>query len=162
MLQALLVIAGLGAWAVAAWGGAGPQDVAPIAVSVLLALLIALRLGWLGRDAAILPRALTALARTPARIRAKTAGAWQVAQAAVSADVTIKPALVKLPLTDPEAASRATAAGALSEAPGAFVVALAPDAVLVHVLNEDAQKEDRLAARAGIRRRRFPAPGADA
>jgi hypothetical protein len=50
----------------------------------------------------------------------------------------------------------------LSEAPGAFVVALAPDAVLVHVLNEDAQREDRLAARAGIRRRRFPAPGADA
>lgn len=159
MLQALLVIAGLGAWAVAAWGGVAVQDAAPLGVSVAVAALIAARLGWLGQDAAILPRAFLALARTPARVRAKASGALQVAQAAVSADVTIKPALVKLPLRDPDAEARAGAASALSEAPGAFAVALGPDAVLVHVLNEDAQKEEALALRAGIRRRRPAIPG---
>jgi len=152
MLQALLVILGLSAWAVVARGGAGSQDAVPVGISVVLAVLIAARLGWLGRDAAVAPRALRALAGTPARWRAKAVGALQVARGAVSADVKLKPALVKLAVRDRDGEVRAAAA--LSEAPGAFAVALSPGAVMVHVLNEDVQKEERLALRAGLPRSR--------
>jgi multisubunit Na+/H+ antiporter MnhE subunit len=154
MLHVILVIAGLAVAASAMSAGLTGRDLAAGATSLALAVAVSARLGWLGRDAAFLPRLLKHAAALPQRLRGKTAGAFRVARAAISADVVMKPALIKVGMPAADAIARAEAAAAVSQAPGAACVTLAADAMLVHVLDEDATPEDLLRRRAGLPRRR--------
>jgi multisubunit Na+/H+ antiporter MnhE subunit len=156
MLQAFLVIVGLCAWAVIVRGGTAASDGTAILTCVVLAGLVAWRLGWLGREAAVLPRFIKHIALTPARMRAKTAGALSVARAAISADVTMRPGLIKVAIPSADPVARAQAASAIGQGPGALCVALVPDAVLAHVIDEERQTAEALVARAGLPPRRAP------
>ncbi len=156
MLYPVLVIVGLGMAAAAMRGGLAAHDALCVALSTLIAGLLSARLGWLGREAAVLPRFLRHAGNTPRRLRAKADGAFRVARAAISADVTLKPALIKLALAGDDPVARAEAAAAVSQAPGAACVTLSDDAMLVHVLDEDASPEALLRRRAGLPRRKGP------
>jgi multisubunit Na+/H+ antiporter MnhE subunit len=157
MLNATLVIAGLIVALAAMSAGLTPRALIAAGISLVIAVAFSARLGWLGRESAFLPRLLRRAGTTPQRLRAKASGAFRVVRAAISADVVMKPALIKvaLPATDPIA--RAEAAAAVSQAPGAACVTLTDDAMLVHVIDEDATPEEALRRRAGLPKRRPPA-----
>lgn len=108
--------------------------------AALLCTLAAVRMGGVGRAFAHGPRAAYAtLSRTGAVVR----GALATIRAAVAADISLKPALVRV-RTRGNAQDRAAFADLLSATPGAAVVETDADGLLVHVLDEDAIDADGL------------------
>jgi multisubunit Na+/H+ antiporter MnhE subunit len=124
--------------------GAGAMFAALIAASACV--LFAWRFGlFAGGDGAFAhaPRMIFAALRgAPDVARASMA----VMRAAISADVTLKPALVRVRTSPATDNARAALVGLVSAAPGAVVVDVDPDGFLVHVLDEDKADARALAA----------------
>jgi multisubunit Na+/H+ antiporter MnhE subunit len=75
----------------------------------------------------------------------KARGTWRVIRAALQADVTLHPALVRVRAPD---ASAGRLAAAIGGTPGATIVAEDADGVLIHVIDEnEASRFDRALAR---------------
>lgn len=108
---------------------------------------------WLGGVSHTLMRLHIAAPKFLARLVTNLAGAASVGRAALAADVSLNPALVRLrALSDSN--SLAVLAGMISAAPGANVVETDAEGFLIHVLNEDELDAERLGAiaeRAGVR-----------
>jgi len=72
------------------------------------------------------------------RSGAVIAGAVTIIRNAIAADVTLRPALVRVKARAQSGLARAVMADLVSAAPGAIVVENEPDAALVHVTDEEA------------------------
>lgn len=107
---------------------------AAIGVSASVVLLI-WRLGGVRANAFAHAPGLVALA--VARAGAVARGAARTMRAVLAADVTLRPALVRIRTRAAAPAARAALVGALSAAPGAVVVDGDGDSLLLHVLDED-------------------------
>ncbi len=136
MLHAAAMLIGLAVlWAAVTQRASSPQDWA-IALAVGLACTaVALRFGGASSAFARAPR-LWAL--SIARAGAVVRGTLATLRAAASADVTMKPALVRVRSRATRSAERASFANLISATPGMAVVETDADGLLVHVLNEDA------------------------
>ena len=98
-------------------------------------VLIAARFGGVGAAFARAPRGVWL---TFARAGEVARGVFSTLRAAVSADVIMRPALVRLRTRTRRTESRASFAHLLSATPTIAVVDTDADGFLVHVLNEDA------------------------
>lgn len=150
MLHAAAMLIGLAVlWTLLTQRVSSPQDWM-IAVAVSFACVaVALRFG--GASSAFW-RAPRLWAVNFARSGAVMRGALATLRAAVSADVTMKPALVRVRSRTSRASERASFANMISATPGMAVVETDADGLLVHVLNEDgidAADLGRLEARVG-------------
>jgi multisubunit Na+/H+ antiporter MnhE subunit len=127
-----------------AWTGAAALSAALIAA--FACVLFAWRFGlFAGGDGAFAhaPRLwLAALRGAPEVVRASLA----VLRAAISADVALKPALVRVRTSPATDGARAALVDLVSAAPGAVVVDVDPEGFLVHVLDEDKADARALAA----------------
>jgi multisubunit Na+/H+ antiporter MnhE subunit len=134
MLHAAAMLLGLCIfWLLATQRFSSGADVAVAVAAAAACTLLALRLGGPSQTFARAPRALfTVFARAGAVVR----GALSTLRAALAADVTIKPALVRV-RTQGRGAERAAFADMLGATPGMAVVEADPDGLLVHVMNED-------------------------
>ncbi|MGD9982053.1 MAG: Na+/H+ antiporter subunit E [Hyphomonadaceae bacterium] len=129
MLCVLIVL-----WMLGAQAWSFPQAWTVAAAAGLGCVLITWRIGGLSSAYARAPRlVLLFFARSGAVAR----GALSVMRRAVSADVTLKPALVRVKTRAGSAAERATFAHALTATPGMAVVETDADGLLLHVMNED-------------------------
>jgi len=109
-------------------------DIAVAIAAGAVCTLLALRLGGVSPTFWRAPRALfTVLVRAGAVAR----GALSTLRAALAADITIKPALVRV-RTLGRGPERAAFADMLGATPGMAVVESDADGLLVHVMNEDA------------------------
>ncbi len=110
-----------------------PADLAVAAAAALLTLAAAARLGGIGGAFARAPRlfiiALSRLGRVLGGTRA-------IVRAALAADITLKPALIRV-RTKSGAAAQAVLADMMSAAPGMVVVDAGADGLLAHVIDED-------------------------
>lgn len=104
----------------------------------LACVLIAARFGVFQGGGGAFARAPQLMVLTLARGGEVLRGAMSVMRAAIAADVTLKPALVRVRTRATTDLARATMADMLSAAPGALVVDADPEGFLVHVLDEDA------------------------
>lgn len=118
--------------------GAG-AGVLPAVLMALACVVLAARLGGVSAVFARAPRDSVAAVTGLGEV---FRGAFKTARAAVAADVTVWPALVRIKSASPQA-ELAAAAHKASAAPGALVVAADSDGLLVHVLdeNDDAARE---------------------
>ncbi|HYD89155.1 MAG TPA: Na+/H+ antiporter subunit E [Vitreimonas sp.] len=134
MLHAAAMLLGLTLiWFVATAGAPNLVDIAAAAGAALACTLLAARAGGAGASFARAPRAaLVTLSRLPVVF----GGALATLRAAISADVTLRPALVRIKSRGGGAA-RAAFANVLSSAPGMVVVETDSDGFLVHVLDEE-------------------------
>lgn len=112
---------------------ASVQDVIIAAAAAVLCTALALRLGGASKAFAHAPRAAYS---TVTRMGAVLAGALSTIRAALAADVTLKPALVRIK-TRGRGDERAAFADLLSAAPGMAVVETDTEGFLAHVLDED-------------------------
>lgn len=136
MLHAAAMLIGLSVlWMLVAQRVSSPQDVA-VAVAVSFACVaVALRFGGASSAFARAPRLwMLNIARAGAVMR----GALATLRAAVSADVTMRPTLVRVRSRARRSAERASFANMISATPGMAVVETDADGLLVHVLDEDA------------------------
>lgn len=101
---------------------------------------------WLGGGSPSPLRLVTTAPQSLARFVANLAAAATVGRAALAADVSLKPALVRLRIRPRDSHSLAALAGMISAAPGANVVETDAESLLVHVLNEDELDAERLGA----------------
>lgn len=136
MLHAAAMLLGLAIlWMLGAQHWSSPQDWAIALGASALAVVVALRFG--GASSAF-ARAPTLLLLTGARVGSVIKGALATIRSALSADVTLKPALVRVRTRGTQAEERAAFAGMISATPGVAVVETDAEGFLVHVMNEDA------------------------
>jgi multicomponent Na+:H+ antiporter subunit E len=134
MLHAAAMLLGLCIlWLLSTQRFTSAQDVALAALAASACVLAAARAGGVGSAFARAPRALLTIV---SRAGAVLGGSVATMRAAVAADVTLKPALVRV-RTRGRGAERAAFADMLSATPGMVVVETDPDGLLVHVMNED-------------------------
>jgi multisubunit Na+/H+ antiporter MnhE subunit len=126
-----------GLWLLLAQQGVGPQALGVGAGVAAACVIVAARLGALsGRGAYAHAPHLIGFAAGRAGV--VVAGALGAVRAAIAADVTLKPALVRIKTRAQTALSQAALADLISAAPGAVVVEADAGGLLVHVLDEDA------------------------
>jgi multisubunit Na+/H+ antiporter MnhE subunit len=137
MLHAAAMLAGLFLLGLVATEGWGSREQAALVVAIALAsTAAAMRLGGVRKTPfSTAPQFAVLLA---GRAGAVMRGAFSTIRAALSADVTLKPALVRARVDDAGAFVKAAAADAITAAPGSIVVESDGDGLLVHVLDEDA------------------------
>jgi len=135
MLHAAAMLIGIFVLAVLAIGrGPAPDALAAAALIAAACVLYAVRFGGAAKTAFGAPRlGLIGLARAGAVIK----GAFSTLRAGLAADVTLKPALVRVRTRSEDGFVRAALADQLSAAPGAVVVDADEDGFLIHVINED-------------------------
>lgn len=107
------------------------------------ATLVALRFGGASGAFVRLPARLI---RAPLWTQASLGAVMQTAASALAADVTIRPALVRVKTKLNDARARAILAGLVSAHPGIVVVETDREGVLVHALNEDKVDAEALGA----------------
>lgn len=138
MLHAAAMLAGLSTiWLLLTQRWATPVDIVFAVGAALACVLVSTRFGGLGKTGPFLRAPQTVfvlLVRSAAVLR----GALATIRAAIAADVTLKPALVRVKWRTQSVDERAAFAGLVSASPGSVVVETEPDGVLVHVINEDA------------------------
>lgn len=134
MLHAAALLTGLWAlWLLFTQRWASGADLALGFAAALIGVLWAARFGGVAFGWS--PRLLLLNAgRAPSVI----AGALSTLRDAIAADITLKPALVRVKPRPSSEDARAVLAGAISVAPGALVVEADAEGLLVHVLDEDA------------------------
>ena len=136
MLHAAAMLAGLAVlWMLVTQRASSPQDWAIAVVASFVCVLVAARFGGASSAFARAPRLL---AVSVARAGAVARGSLATLRAAISADVTMKPALVRVRSRANRSAERASFANMISATPGMAVVETDADGLLVHVINEDA------------------------
>ncbi len=126
-----------GLWLLLAQQGLGAQALGVSAAVSALCVIIAARLGAVG-GRGVYTHAFQLLAFVFGRAGTVVAGALGAMRAAIAADVTLKPALVRIKTRATTALSQAALADLISAAPGAVVVEADAGGLLVHVLDEDA------------------------
>lgn len=115
--------------------GVSTETAAIAAVLAAVCVVFAARFGGLGRTAFSAPQLLVlSMGRAGAVLR----GAVTTIRAALAADVTLKPALVRVKTRPTGAFAQAAFADLMSAAPGVVVVEADSDSALVHVTDEDA------------------------
>ncbi|MEZ5960216.1 MAG: Na+/H+ antiporter subunit E [Hyphomonadaceae bacterium] len=136
MLHAAAMLCGLAVlWMLATQRASSPQDWAIAAAATLVCVAVAMRFGGVSRAFSRLPRLVTL---NVTRLAAVVRGTFATLRAAVSADVTMKPTLVRVKTRSQGVAEGASFANMISATPGMVVVNADGDGLLVHVLNEDA------------------------
>lgn len=136
MLHAAAMLCGLAVlWIAVSQRASSPQDWAIAAIVSLLCVAVSLRFGGASSAFARAPRLL---ALSVARAGAVVRGSLATLRAALSADVTMKPALVRVRSRAQRASDRASFANMISATPGMAVVETDADGLLVHVIDEDA------------------------
>lgn len=136
MLHAASMLTGLWIiWLLANGGWRTPEDLIVSLAAALVCVAFAARAGGAGDG---FTRAPHALLLSFSRLSAVFRGALSTMRAAIAADVTLKPALVRVKTRTQHASDRAAFGGMISATPGMTVVDVDGDGVLVHVLNEDA------------------------
>jgi multisubunit Na+/H+ antiporter MnhE subunit len=135
MLHAAAMLTGLCIlWLLLTQHAATPADAAWAAATAVLVLTAAARLGGIGGAFARAPRvALIALSRAGQVL----GGARAVMRAALAADITLKPALIRVK-TKSSPVAQAVLADLVSAVPGIVVVDAGAEGLLAHVINEDA------------------------
>lgn len=151
MLHVAALVAGLaGLWIILAWTANPAAPAAElVAAGVFVAVLTALwtaRLGGVDRESAPHWRVLRLAPLFMRRISATLQGAGAAARAAIAADVTLRPALVRIRTRRQSDASRSALAHFISAAPGGVIVDIDGDGMLAHVLQEEALDAPQLAA----------------
>ncbi|MBC7768122.1 MAG: Na+/H+ antiporter subunit E [Phycisphaerales bacterium] len=133
MLHAAAMLLGLFLiWLAATQSSASAVDISTAAGAALVCTLVMSRAGGAGAAFARAPRALyVAAMHAPAVV----AGALATIRAAMAADVTLNPALMRIK-TRSNGVERAAFAHLLSATPGMMVVETDADGYLVHVTNE--------------------------
>ena len=129
MLSGLLIL-----WMLLTQRATSPQDWAIAGAAALGCVAVAMRFGGLSSAFA---RAGRLFVLNVARLGAVARGALATLRAAVSADVTMKPALVRVRTRAQSVAERASFANMISATPGMAVVDADADGLLVHVMDED-------------------------
>lgn len=136
MLHAAAMLCGLAVlWMLVTQRASSPQDWAIAAVASLACVAVALCFGGVSRAFGRAPRLLML---NVARVGAILRGTLSTLRAAVSADVTMKPALVRVRTRAQDVSERASFANMISATPGMVVVEADADGLLVHVIDEDA------------------------
>lgn len=136
MLHAAAMLLGLVIlWMLGAQHWSSPQDWAIALGASALTVVVALRFGGASSAFAHAPKLLIV---TTARVGSVIKGAATIIRAAMSADVMLKPALVRVRTRTTRAEDRAAFAGMISATPGMAVVETDAEGFLVHVMNEDA------------------------
>jgi multisubunit Na+/H+ antiporter MnhE subunit len=135
MLHAAAMLCGLILlWMLNTQAWSSPQSWAIAAGASFFSVLVALRFGGASPAFSRAPKLLLAVvARSGAVVR----GALSTMRRAVSADVTLNPALVRVKMRAPRAVERASFAHMLTSTPGMAVVETDADGLLLHVMNED-------------------------
>jgi multisubunit Na+/H+ antiporter MnhE subunit len=135
MLHAAAMLIGLIAFGLFALARGVSAETAVIAAGLGFAcVLFAARFGGLGRTAFSAPQLIAlAFGRAGAVMR----GALSTMRAAIAADVTLKPALVRVKTRPTGAFAQAVFADLMSATPGVVVVEADADSMLVHVTDED-------------------------
>lgn len=137
MIHAAAMFAGLWiTWLLLTQRWSAPEDLAIGAGAALVCTLLAGRLGGFEGQSpfANAPNFMRfAFRRAPTVL----SGALATIRAAIAADVTLKPALVRIRTRPSNDIAQATLAILISAAPGAVVVQADSDGLLVHVLDED-------------------------
>ncbi len=113
-------------------------------IASLASVGVALRLWGFRKTPFSAPHHFIALAVS--RLGAMWSGTMAVIRTAVAADVTVKPALVRVRGGEADAFASAACANSISMAPGAVVVETDGEGMLVHVIDEDKQSADAFAA----------------
>ncbi len=136
MLHAAAMLIGLFLFGVLVAGrGFAPDVMIAVAAIAFACVLISARFGGIARGAFGAPQlAWLALSRTGAVVR----GALTTMRAAIAADVTLNPALVRVRTRANDPFAKAALAELMSAAPGVVVVEADTDSALIHVNDEDA------------------------
>lgn len=138
MLHAAAMLTGLfSLWLLLVQRWSAPMDFALAVAAALACVALASRLGGLGRNGPF-ARAPQMLSLVLSRADAVTRGATATVRASIAADVTLRPALVRVKWRVSSDSARAAYAAMVNAAPGAVVVETDPDGMLVHVIDEDA------------------------
>jgi len=144
MLHAAAILIGTFVLALVAMGASVASHALLAAGAIALGCaLFALRFGGPARTTFSAPHLLALAA---ARAGDVLRGALAVVRAAVAADVTLKPALVRVRTRPASVFAQAALADLISAAPGAVVVAADEDGLLVHVTDEDGVDAAQLGA----------------
>jgi multisubunit Na+/H+ antiporter MnhE subunit len=142
MLHAAAMLFGLFiVWLLTAQPERSAVDITLAAAASAACVIASARFGGVGAQFAHAPRALGLLA---ARIASVFAGALRTIRAAAAADVTLNPALVRI-RTRTAGPGKALLAQTISVTPGMCIVEAGGDAILVHVLNEEAANAAEIA-----------------
>ncbi|MBY0569040.1 MAG: Na+/H+ antiporter subunit E [Hyphomonadaceae bacterium] len=144
MLHAAAMLIGLFVLALLVFSQRSLSEAVMLAGAVSVAcVLFAARFGGVGATLWSAPQVLVlGLTRTGAVL----SGAVRTIRSAIAADVTLKPALVRVRARGERGLARAVIADLVSAAPGAIVVETEADGDLVHVTDEDAIDADDLGA----------------
>ncbi len=135
MLHAAAMLTGLFLiWLALTQRGFSLVELAVGLVAAIGCVAVAQRFGGVGRAFARAPRLL--LLRL-SRAGAVAQGAFGAVRAAIAADVTLKPALVRVRSRVTGAGARAVLAEMISAAPGQVVVEADAEGILLHVNDED-------------------------
>ena len=136
MLHAAAMLIGFFLFALLAFAQRDLAEAALFAAVLAAAgVAFAARFGGLGATVMSAPQALVL---GTLRSGAVLSGALKVIRSALAADVTLKPALVRVKARAQTGLARAVMADLVSATPGSVVVENEPDAALVHVTDEDA------------------------
>jgi multisubunit Na+/H+ antiporter MnhE subunit len=144
MLHAAAMVAGLFVIGFVMAQGWTSRDGALLVLAAALAsVAVAMRLGGVRKNPfSSAPQLLMLIG---ARAQAVMRGALSTIRAALAADVTLKPALVRARTGAADGFAQAAAADIISAAPGSVVVETDREGMLVHVINEDTVDSDTLA-----------------
>ncbi len=136
MLHAAAMLTGLFLfWLALTQRGFGAVEMAIGFAAALACVVFAQRFGGVGRGFSRAPRLL--ILRL-SRVGAVAHGAVRTLKAAISSDVALTPALVRVRSRVGGAGARAVLAELISAAPGEVAVEADAEGVLLHVLDEDA------------------------
>lgn len=141
MLHAAAMLIGLFSIALLLLQRWSATDIAAIAAVALASTIVAVRLGgWARTPFSAAPQFIVL---TGSRLSAALAGAFKIVRAAVAADVTLQPALVRVKTRSSNRNTQAALVGLISIAPGMLAVENDEDGVLVHVTDEaEAERGD--------------------
>jgi multisubunit Na+/H+ antiporter MnhE subunit len=135
MLHAAAMLIGLFALGLLAFGRGVTLEALMLAgAGALVCVAFAARFGGISRSPFSAPHMLALFA---ARAGAVVRGALTTIRAAIAADVTLKPALVRVRTRGAEPFAKTVLADLIGAAPGALVVEADADGALVHVTDED-------------------------
>lgn len=135
MLHAAAMLIGLFALAMLAFGlGASPQALLVSGVAAIVCVAFCARFGGIERSPFSAPHMLALFA---ARAGVVLRGALSTIRAAVAADVTLKPALVRVRTRGADPFAKTVLSDLIGAAPGALVVEADAEGALVHVTDED-------------------------
>jgi multisubunit Na+/H+ antiporter MnhE subunit len=145
MLHAAAMLIGLfalGLLATQHWSSS--QDVALVLAAAAACVILAARLAGIGPNPFSYAPQMLFLAA--ARARAVVRGALATVRAALAADISLKPALVRVRTQVVSGLSQAGLVNFASAAPGAVVVDADDEGLLAHVIDEDAVNDASLKA----------------